>query len=510
MSRRQISRGGRSRTRVAVHRGITVRHLPLQLIGDARRSIMLPFNMGGHHDLQSVFTYVEGLTDQEVVVNLVSLVADFRNRHSRFEEHLEERYETAARINGSSGGTSSARLSRERRLLIGAYFTMEYSIEAAALFNPSIVPHPDQSGAPKGGLRFIMSLRAVGEGHISTTVFQTGTISAAGIFRLDPATGRSASPHVVPDARYRKDLLRRKLCEMGIACEMADLIFARLSDFFTHAELDAATTAMLAEDGEDPRLTNSISVLEWLVRANYRLQLLPEDEVQDLVLFPRSDSESRGIEDMRLVKFVDDDSTQTWYGTYTAFDGQHILPMLMETPDFRSFCIHTLNGACVQNKGMALFPRRIGGSYAMCSRIDGRNLYLMTSSMVHFWETATVLARPKYPWEWRLIGNCGSPLLTPEGWLLITHGVGPMRRYSIGAMLLDASDPLRIRGRLKEPLIAAAEQGIRGYVPNVVYSCGALNHRERLYLPYAVSDSATRIAIVRLPELTDQLLQDGP
>ncbi len=495
----------RAPTRVALHRRITVTHQPVQLIGDARRSIMLPFNMGGHHDLQSVFSFVEGLSDQEVVVTLGSLVAEFRDRHDHFEDRLEERFESAARIDGTRRPVS-----RERRLLIGAYFTMEYSIEAAALFNPSIVPHPDQRGAPRGGLRFIMSLRAVGEGHISTTVFQTGTISARGIFRLDPPSGRSARPRVAPDNRYRKDLLRRKLCEMGIACEMADLVFGRLPERFTHAELDAVTSAVRAELGENPRLANSIAMLEWLVRANYRLDLARDDDVADLVLFPRSDSESRGIEDMRLVRFVDVDKTVTWYGTYTAFNGQSILPMLMETPDFRTFCIHTLNGACVQNKGMALFPRRIGGHYAMCSRIDGRNLYLMFSDLVHFWESATILARPRYPWEWRLIGNCGSPHETPEGWLLITHGVGPMRRYSIGAMLLDASDPLRIRGRLKEPLIAAAEQGSRGYVPNVVYSCGSLVHRDRLFLPYAVSDSATRIAIVRLPELIDALLRDGP
>lgn len=495
----------RSPTRVAVHSRITVTHLPVQLVGDARRSIMLPFNMGGHHDLQSVIAYVEGLSDREVAVTLGSLVAEFRNRHSRFEERLEERYETAARIAGPHDS-----LSRERRLLIGAYFTMEYSIEAAALFNPSIVAHPEQRGAPRGGLRFVMSLRAVGEGHISTTVFETGTISALGIFRLDLLTGKTASPRLVPDARYRKDLLRRKLCEMGIACEMADLIFARLPERFTHAELDAATGAARAELGEDPWLSNSISLLEWLVRANYRLELSDGDDVADLVLFPRSDTESRGIEDMRLVRFVDDDGTATWFGTYTAFNGQSILPMLMETPDFRSFCMHTLNGACIQNKGMALFPRRIDGHYAMCSRIDGRNLYLMYSDLVHFWETATILARPKYPWEWRLIGNCGSPQETPEGWLLITHGVGPMRRYSIGAMLLDLKDPLRIRGRLKEPLIAAAEQGSQGYVPNVVYSCGSLIHRDRLFLPYAVSDSSTRIAIVHLSELIDRLLRDGP
>ena len=497
--------GEGAHARVAVHPRIRVRHLPAHLVGDARRSIMLPFGMGGHHDLKAVFSLVQELTDEEVARNVSSLIEDFGEKHGSFEQGLLDRYETAAVILGSRDS-----LSRERCLLIGAYFSMEYSIEAAALFNPSIVAHPQQSGAPLGGMRFIMSLRAVGEGHISTTVFQTGSISAAGVFRLDPASGRSARPHLVPDAEYSKDMLRRKLCEMGIACEMADLVFERLPERFTHAELDEVTTTLRTQRGEDPRLTNSIAVLEWLVRANYRLQLTEEDDIADLVLFPRSESESKGIEDMRLVRFADDDGAVTWFGTYTGFNGQSILPMLMETPDFRSISIHTLNGACVQNKGMALFPRRIGGHYAMCSRIDGHSLFLMFSDYVHFWESAQVLARPKYPWEWRLIGNCGSPLETPEGWLLITHGVGPMRRYSIGAMLLDSQDPFRIRGRLKEPLIAAAEQGRRGYVPNVVYSCGSLIHNNRLFLPYAVSDSSTRIAIVRLHELIDRLLDDGP
>jgi len=497
--------GPHSHARVEVHPRITVRHLPFHLVGDARRSILLPFGIGGHHDLKSVFTYVKGLSDEEVSEALGSLAEDFGDRHADFEKLLEERWSTAAAIDGSPDS-----LSRDRRLLVGAYFSMEYSIEAAALFNPSIVAHPDQRGAPPGGLRFIMSLRAVGEGHISTTVFQTGTIGLAGLLRLDPVSGRSARPHFVPEAQYVRDLLRRKVSEMGIACDLADLIFERLPERFTHAELDAVTTDVRSHWGEDPRLSNSIAVLEWLVRANYRLRLAEDDDIADLVLFPRSESESKGIEDMRLVRFMEDDGAVTYFGTYTGFNGQGILPMLMETPDFRTISIHTLNGACVQNKGMALFPRRIDGHYAMCSRIDGHNLYLMFSDYIHFWESAKVLARPRFPWEWRLMGNCGSPQETPEGWLLITHGVGPMRRYSIGAMLLDSKDPFRIRGRLKEPLITAAEQGRRGYVPNVVYSCGSLIHGNRLFLPYAVSDSSTRIAVVRLSELLDRLLENGP
>jgi predicted GH43/DUF377 family glycosyl hydrolase len=491
--------------RVRTHPRVPAAHIPLQLIGDARRSILLPFDMAGRLHMDEIFEFVCGLSEREAENALEAILDDFLARHNRFEERLEEQYRRVAVLRGSIDG-----LSRARRLLIGAYFTMEYSIEAAALFNPSIAPHPDQTGVPRGGIRFIMSLRAVGEGHISTTVFQTGRIGPGRTFHLDRNTGRSISPQVALNDLYHRELLLRKLCDMGIPHEVADLVFSRLPERFTHAELDEATSVARRGHDGDPRLSNAIDTLEWLVRANYTLRLAEKDDPADLILFPRADSELKGIEDMRLVRFLEGDGSATWFGTFTGFDGKNILPMLMETADFRSISIHTLNGECAQNKGMALFPRRIDGHFAMCSRIDGRNLYLMFSDLPHFWESAALLATPKYPWEYRLIGNCGSPLETPEGWLMITHGVGPMRRYSIGAMLLDAEDPFRIKGRLKEPLLAPAEQGRAGYVPNVVYSCGSLIHRGRLYLPYAVSDSSTRIVGIPLDDLIDQLLRDGP
>jgi predicted GH43/DUF377 family glycosyl hydrolase len=461
--------------------------------------------MGDVRALATVFAKVEQLAKDEEFGIVASMRRDFGPRHTHYEDFLEDRCASAAGILGIGVPPE-----RERRLLVGAYLTMEYSIEAAALFNPSIALHPDQRGVPKGGARFIMSLRAVGEGHISTTVFHSGTVGPPGGFQMDPPSGRSAKPRIAPDESYDKELIKRKLVEMGADIQGAEPILAMLPDRFSLSQLDAAASAARATGDGGATAQRAISELEWLARANYHLRLAETDDVADLVLFPRAEGESKGIEDMRLVRFEDDDGTIAWFGTYTGFNGRAILPMLMETPDFRDFSMHTLNGACAQNKGMALFPRRVQGRYAMCSRIDGRNLFLMLSDSPHFWNSAVPLAEPKHIWEWRLIGNCGSPIETDEGWLLITHGVGPMRRYSIGAILLDRDDPLRIRGRLALPLISAGEQGRVGYVPNVVYSCGSLVYGNSLYLPYAVSDASTRVAILPLASLLERILRDGP
>jgi predicted GH43/DUF377 family glycosyl hydrolase len=236
------------------------------------------------------------------------------------------------------------------------------------------------------------------------------------------------------------------------------------------------------------------------------LELSREADASELVIFPQTSNESHGIEDLRMVRFVDDDGSVTYYGTCTAFDGYRVLPQLIETRDFLGIGVHTINGARAQNKGMALFPRRIGGHYVMCSRIDGENLYIMVSDIVHFWETAELLQKPRCPWEFVQIGNCGSPLETPAGWLLLTHGVGPMRTYCIGAMLLDLNDPLKVIGCLDEPLITPTEKERDGYVPNVAYSCGAMIHNGNLFLPFATSDMITRFAMVSLDSLLDRLI----
>jgi len=485
--------------------GVAVRRLPLKLSGDERRVILLPFGLGERRQVEVVLEQVGRLSDEEVSETLAAIVAGFGGRHEGLEDRFEEHGAIALGLLGRDGEVSA-----ERRRLMGAYLTMEYSIEGAALLNPSVVPHPDQSGLPEGWVRFLLSLRATGEGHVSSVVFRTGTIDADHNVRLDRTSGLSARTRLAPDQRYHRDLFGRKLGEMGVNMSLAGPVLRRLGEGFTLAELETAVDEVRRAADPSVLLERALESVLWLARSNYELQLAAGASLSDLIIFPHSDNESRGIEDVRLVRFADDDGSVRFYGTYTAINGVRMLPMLLETTDFRRIQIHTLNGACVQNKGMALFPRRIGGHYAMCSRIDGRNLFLMFSDYVYFWESARLLATPKYPWELRLMGNCGSPIETREGWVLLTHGVGPMRRYCIGAMLLDRDDPFKIRGRLRQPLISPVGEEREGYVPNVVYSCGSMVHRGRLYLPYAMSDTSSTMGTLEMDELLDRLLRDGP
>jgi predicted GH43/DUF377 family glycosyl hydrolase len=482
---------------------LPLRLLPLTLAPDERRVILLPFVHGHPGQVRQVLQYLAEMPEAELEECWLSVRANFESRHDGLVPRLLENYAIAARI---------ADFPLEgvmRQLLAGAYFTMEYAFQGAALFNPSIVPHPDQQGVPQGCLRFVMSLRAVGEGHLSSVVFHTGLIHPDGDLSFDPPAAFHAPAPVRPDRQYLKDLFQRKLWEMGVSAEAAAGVLAALGEAFTLHELEQAVAAARLDASFSAVHQQAIESMLWLARSNYQVRLPPTAPINQLLIFPRTEGESRGIEDMRLVRFVDDDGSVVYYGTYTAFNGSRILPMLTETRDFHLLSFHTLNGACAQNKGMALFPRRIQGHYAMCSRIDGRNLFLMYSDYVHFWESATQLATPKYPWEYRLIGNCGSPLETDEGWLLITHGVGPMRQYSIGAMLLDRDDPGRLRGRLRRPLLTAMGEQRSGYVPNVVYSCGSLIWNGNLILPLGVSDVRTAVAIVDLQALIERLLADG-
>ena len=480
---------------------LKVRRLPVTLTSDMRRVITRFFDPGGEARICSIVERVGSLSGGQVDRLLDEVFLKFRTRHGNIAAVLEENYRTAmAMIDRSED------LSHNQRLLIGSYLTAEYSIESAALFNPSIVPHHNQSDLPDGAVRFIMSLRATGEGHVSSIVFRTGVITSDHQIHIDPCARLARPVRVVPDKQYDKPLFRRKLKDIGVDDRAVDLVLDRLADSFTSAQLEHAIIE--ARDAADEKLLleKSFQEIRWLARSNYQLELPREAEASEVVIFPQTSNESHGIEDLRMVRFVDDDGTVTYYGTCTAFDGYRVLPQLIETPDFHRVGVHTINGACAQNKGMALFPRRIGGHYAMCSRIDGENLYIMFSDIVHFWETAELLKTPRHPWEFVQIGNCGSPLETPEGWLLLTHGVGPMRTYCIGAMLLDLHDPLRVIGCLEEPLIMPTEKERDGYVPNVAYSCGAMIHKERLYLPFATSDMVTRIAMVSLDSLMNRLI----
>lgn len=366
---------------------------------------------------------------------LENFIGRHRNLLRAFEARADE-MEDALAVHAS--------FTQAQRQLVGAYFLNEYSFEASALFNPSIVAHPDQSGAPPGALRFILSLRAVGEGHISSLTFRSGMIAADGAVSVDPTTRLASSPTILAQTQ-------------GPAGDDVEVAF---------------------QSGED---------------------------ISERVIFPITASQSNGIEDARFVQFSDGER-QVYYATYTAYSGRAIRSELIETSDFVSFRLSTLKGSAARNKGMALFPKKIGGRYAMIARQDNENLYLIYSDDLRTWDDGgNAVLKPEFPWEFVQIGNCGSPIELDAGWLLLTHGVGPVRKYSIGAALLDKNDPSKVLARLHEPLLRPDPSEREGYVPNVVYTCGALRHRDKIIFPYAVSDTFSNFATINIASLMNAM-----
>jgi len=426
---------------------------------------------------------------------LKSVMDDFFDRHKNIKQQLHNHFEKVKEYL-----PEKTLISDTKKLLIGAYFTMEYAIESAALFNPSIVIHPDQNGVQNGELRFIMSLRATGEGHISSIVFRSGTIQQDGTSLFDNTSGFVETPDVINDPTYDNHLFRLKLADMKSWDKTSSRIFERLPTIFTYSNLKAGINEIY-QDTEFAHNDQTIKNINWLANSNYKIKFDADSIISERVIFPVSENECRGIEDARFVKFYDENGESMYYATYTAYNDECILPHLLETKDFLNFNIITLNGTAVQNKGMALFPRKIKGKYAMLSRLDGENNHIMFSEHLHFWNESTIIQEPMMPWEFIQIGNCGSPLETNEGWLVLTHGVGAMRQYSIGAVLLDLENPSKIIARLEEPLITPNEKEREGYVPNVVYSCGSLIHHNLLIIPYAMSDISSNIATVKVKDL---------
>ncbi len=478
---------------------IAVEILPDRLVRDPTKAIARFFWPGSQQRACTVIDRVLDLEPGAAETLLQECLVLFGGRHDELPAIFEDHYEQA------TGRVCLLRKpSREQRRLIGAYFTMEYTYASAAFFNPSMVPAISQEGVVAGSVRFVMSLRAVGEGHVSSIVFRTGILDERGAIRFDPVPARSKRLRHVEDRTFRKGAFLQKLVEAGAYTDVAGEVLDRLGDEFALSELAAALDAI--STGSDPgRVESTADMMMWLARSNYRIMLPEGTRLSEMVLFPISENESNGVEDMRLVRFQDDGGARRYYGTYTAYNGSCILPQLMEASGDGQAEVHTLGGRYAANKGMALFPRRIGGWYAMVSRHDGENMYLLTSDNVRFWNSAVPLAAPKFAWEFIQVGNCGSPLETDAGWLLLTHGVGPMRQYTIGAALLDRDDPSKVLGRLESPLIVpgASERG--GYVPNVVYSCGGMIHNGRLVIPYGVGDVETAFATVSLSDLLERL-----
>jgi predicted GH43/DUF377 family glycosyl hydrolase len=377
------------------------------------------------------------MTPQEARDQLETVLKDFEARHWQTRRVFMTRYdqiEDLLKLDGSKIGD-------EKRQLIGAYFCHEYSYAAAALMNPSAVPHFDQTGIQPGSQRILMSMRAVGEGHISSVAFREGIINDQNQLRLAPEPP-----------------------------------FATATDVHGWGDEDMPSGPITVHRHRDSTLSGT-------------------------VIFPITQAQSKGLEDMRIVQFTHDDGAVEWIGTYTAYDGSGIQSELMRTRDFRAFDLVPMTGAAARNKGMALFPRKVAGQYMMIGRQDGENLFLLKSDSLTHWDEGEKILTPVYPWELVQIGNCGPPIETEEGWLLLTHGVGAMRKYSIGAALLDKNDPSKVLGRTKQPILAAKDQDREGYVPNVVYSCGAIRHGDSLFLPYGIADSSIGFAFVKISEL---------
>jgi predicted GH43/DUF377 family glycosyl hydrolase len=478
---------------------VHVERLPIQLEPDSSRVITRFFGFGEENRMRGIIARLLLIPEAAVATLLAGLEDNFRPIHSNIDDIFRENYAAVKRLIPNQDA-----LSEVRQRFVGACFTMEYAIESAALFNPSMVPAIDQSRVPPGSVRFLMSLRATGEGHLSSIVFRRGLVDSNGSVTVDPPSRQSRPLRVTIPSHFEKADFIQQLRALDAWTKYAQSILSRLAERFTRAELSNAIDAIRNEAAVSGESEESNDALLALTQANYQISLASTD-ISEAVIFPYSDNERRGIEDLRLVRFAGDDGSVHYYGTYTAFDGFRIFPHLLEYPSGQNIQVHMLTGRCAKNKGMALFPRKIEGRYAMIARLDNENLYYMESEDVCVWDEAQLLRAPTFPWEVIQIGNCGPPLETEAGWLLLTHGVGPMRQYCIGAILLDLNNPREVIGQTTEPILVPTGGERIGYVPNVVYSCGGMIHAGNLILPYAMSDLATSIAVIDLQQLLHSL-----
>ena len=489
---------------------------------------------------------VLAMPEKDVNIAISQLLRGYSRRHRNISKVFEKYFDRLAPIFDKIE-VNEEDLSVSQKALIGSYFTMEYSIESAAFFNPSIVEHPDQSEISKDEKRVIFSFRATGEGHISSIVFRSGILDKNNNLTIEPVGKMLAEADVIKRNVYDKKAFQKKLNDLQdqgsvivpstaekkeedqhqeniIAPVVVDplvenqeqkkvvssaFVLDHLNDSFTYGEL--MTNIDIAR--KDPKVTEDqqkiIIQMMWLASSHYEIHFSIDSAISERVIFPISATEQKGIEDARFVEFTDDNGEITYYATYTAYDGMATMPKLISTKDFYDFKILPINGEIAQNKGMALFPRKINGKYAMLCRIDGVNNYIAFSDSINIWRTAKIIQRPKYPWELVQIGNAGSPIETKDGWLVITHAVGSMREYSLGASLYDLENPEIEIGRLSSPLMVPNESEREGYVPNVIYSCGSLVHNDELVIPYAMSDHSSTFATVDLRELLDVLKASG-
>jgi len=484
------------------HSKVKIYRKKLSFLPDESRVIAKLFGLDKMR-IYKVFDRVLKLSDQEKARILEQIIANFDKRHKNVKRIFKDNFDEIVK---HLDITIYNDLSLENKLLIGAFFTLEYSIESAALFNPSIVPHPFQTPEDMANqnLKVIISFRAVGEGHMSSVVFRSGTLDKQGNIKMDPLSHLVEMAKVIHSAEYSKQDFVMKLSDMG-HYQSIKSIFDDLLDNFTEGELNESIKHFREKGILTQKEERAIDTLYWILRSNYEIEFHDDSDISERVIFPRSTTDIRAIEDARFVAFSNGNGSFTYYAPYTAYNGISILPQLIETKDFFRFRIRTMTGPGSQNKGMALFPEKINGKYAMISRNDNENLYIMYSDKLNYWENPVLIREPKFFWEFIQIGNSGSPIKTEKGWLLLTHGVGPVRTYSLGAILLDLNDPSKVIAELKDPLLVPRETERNGYVPNVVYACGALLHNEWIVLPYAASDTRSGIVKFKLNDLLEQL-----
>jgi predicted GH43/DUF377 family glycosyl hydrolase len=482
-----------------------VRRSPAHIAADTSRVVTRLF-VPGHEGFDqqesrsnSVLQRVLELSDEEVQQSLDDVVERFNGRHHGLTDiFLEHANELAERL------TPQHQLSPTRRLLLGATFTSEYAIEGAALCNPSMVIDPDQARATPGEIRFVMSVRAIGEGHNSSIGFRTGTVSASADVKFDPAPTYATKGHR-DEALLGADAFKGELRRLRASVDDSEYVLGPLGSQFTSAQLEVRLGLLEDHVATRKQARRTIGQIRRVAERSYGITFLDDTPLSERVLLPVTSAESKGMEDARFVRFSDEADGVTYYASYTAYNGTDIGQQLLETRDFIHFTSSPMAGAAAANKGLALFPRRIGGKFVALSRSDRESNTITYSENPRRWEEGLACQMPAASWEVVQLGNCGSPIETEMGWLVLTHGVGPMRTYNIGALLLDLEDPTHIIGRLREPLLSPTRDEQDGYVPNVVYSCGALIHDDSLVIPYGIGDSAIGVATVSVDELLDAL-----
>ena len=484
---------------------LSVERKPIRVYPDPKR-VIARFFFNGNDRAKEVIARVMDISEDEAFGIISPLLQEYSKRHRNItrvlNRHCSKLKPLIAELN-----IDYDTLTVYRKLLIGSYFTHEYSIESAAFFNPSIVDDPDQGELKEGEKRVIISFRAVGEGHISSITFRRALIDKNNDITVLPAGSYIDEAEIVRNAVYNKKLFFDKAVATQINIDVLKEVEGKLDHHFEYSNLRGIILDSQKLQEDDLKKLEYDKVL-WLADSYYEIVFSLDTDISDRVIFPISEYERKGIEDARFVEFKNDDGTSVYYATYTAYDGALIMPKLLQTNDFYNFKIMPLYGAGAQNKNLALFPRKINGKYVMISRIDGCNNYIMYSDKINIWEKPVLLQKPKFTWEFIQIGNCGSPIETEAGWLMITHGVGPMRRYVLGASLLKLDDPEVEIGRLLEPMLIPNSDEREGYVPNVLYSCGAIVHNGKLIIPYGISDSSTGFAEVDLGELINKLIED--